>query len=267
MNQELPSGPATPGGSAGFEQIDADAVCEQCGSVNDEGVLLCRVCGQNLRDQRAQRLAAAHGPEMFEERVSRIRLLTGLLSIFGILLVVFAVLNISNIEASLVTWLSAETISEEGGVWSGPNGEIYDELQTALEEYPTSRARMSEALENPLNDRSFNGRYVLMRPGRLEVNRVIGEANLSRRGDRVYFVVNLRNQSIEIRGYATLEQAGEGDEMRAIAQNTVGIIVDGVQYSGLGFAQPIFTGGHRIVASSDYRSDDANHEILAYRVR
>lgn len=267
MNQELQSGPATPGGSGGFEQIDADAVCEQCGTVNDEGALLCRMCGRNLRDQRAQRLAAAQGPEIFEERVSRIRLLTGLLSILGILLVVFAALNISNIEASLVTWLSADTISEEGGLWSGQNSKIYDELQNALEEYPTSPTRMSEALENPLNDRSYNGRYVLMRPGRLEVNRVIGEANLSRRGDRVYFVVNLRNHLIEIRGYATLEQAGEGDEMRAIAQNTVGIIVDGVQYSGLGFTRQIPAGGHRIVASSDYQSDDANHEILAYRVR
>jgi len=267
MNQELQSGPGTPGGSAGFDQIDADAVCEQCATVNEEGTLLCKVCGQNLRDQRARRLTAAQGPEMFEERVSRIRLLTGLLSILGLLLVVFTALNISNIEARLVTWLSADAGSEEGGLWSGPNSQIYDELQNALEEYPTLPTRMAEALENPLDDRSYNGRYVLMRPGRLDVNRVIGEANLSRRGDQVYFVVNLRDQPIDIRGYATLEQAGEGDELRAIARNTVGIIVDGVQYSGFGFANRIPAGGHRIVAASDYQSDDTNHEILAYRVR
>ncbi len=267
MIQELQGGQETPVGSAGFDQFDADAVCEQCGSVNEEGTLLCKVCGQNLRDQRARRLSAAQGPEMFEERVSRIRLLTGLLSILGLLLILFTVLNISNIETRLATWLSADAGSKEGGLWSGPNSQIYDELQGALEEYPTSRTRMAEALKDQLDDRSYNGRYVLMPPGRLDVNRVIGEANLSRRGDQVHFVVNLRGRSIYIRGYATLEQAGEGDELRAIARNTVGIIVDDIQYTGFGFANRIPSGGHRIVAAIDNQSEDANHEVLAYRVR
>lgn len=267
MNQELQGGQETPGGSAGFDEIDADAVCEQCGTVNDEGALLCKVCGQNLRDQRAHRLAAAQGPEMFEERVSRIRLFTGLLSVLGILLVVYTVLNISNIEARVVTWLSADAASQEGGPWSGQNSQIYDELQGDLDEYPTSGTSMAEALENQLDDRSYNGRYVLMLPGRLDVSRVIGEANLSRRGERVYFVVNLRNQSAEIRGYAALEQASEGDGLRAIARNTVGIVIDGVEYSGFGFANRILAGGHRIIAAIDNQSGETNHEVLAYRVR
>ena len=267
MNQDLQTDQGGTGGDVGFAQIDADAVCEQCSSVNDEGTLLCKVCGQNLRDQRARRLANAHGPEMFEARVSRIRLLTGLLSVFGLLLVVFAVLNLSNIEASLVTFLSASSDVEGESLWSGPGSEIYDNLLRDLEEYPTSRTRMEEALENPVTDRSYNGRYVLMRPGRLDADRVIGEANLSRRGDRVYFVAKLRNQPIEIRGYASLEQAGEDDEMRVIARNTVGITVSEAQYTGFGFANRISAGGHRVVAASDYDNNDVNHEVLAYRVR
>lgn len=267
MNQDIRSDQGGTGGDAGFAQIDADAVCEQCSTVNDEGTLLCKVCGQNLRDQRARRLANAHGPEMFEARVSRIRLFRGLLSILAVLFVVLVFLNIAKIEASWVRYLSADSSTEGESLWSGPGSQIYDNLLRDLEEYPTSRSRTEEALKNPLTDRSYNGRYVLVRPGRLDANRVIGEANLSRRGDRVYFVAKLRNQPIEIRGYASLEQTGQDDEMRVIARSTVGIIVDDVQYSGFGFASMISAGGHRIVAASDYDNNDVNHEVLAYRVR
>lgn len=267
MNQDLHADQGGTGSDAGFTQIDADAVCEQCGTVNEEGTLLCKVCGQNLRDQRAHRLANAQGPEMFEERVSRIRLLTGLLSILGLLLVVFVVLNLSKIEASWVRYLSTDLGIDDESLWSGPGSQIYENLLRDLEEYPTSRSRIEEALNNPVTDRSYNGRYVLVRPRLSDVDRVIGEANLSRRGDRVYFVAKIRNQPIEIRGYALLEQAGQEDEMRAIARNTVGIIVEDVQYSGFGFADRILAGGHRLFAASDYDNNDVNHEVLAYRVR
>ena len=267
MNEEFETGQGGAGSSAGFVQIDADAVCEQCGSVNEEDTLLCKVCGQNLRDQRTKRLANAQGPEFFETGVSRIRLFTGLLSMLGLLLVVFAVLNIANIEASLVSFLSADSATEGENLWSGPGSEIYEGLLRNLEEYPTSRSRTEEALNNPVTDRSYNGRYVLVRPGRVDANLVIGEANLSRRGDRVYFVAKLRNQPIEIRGYALLEQVGQEDELRAVARTNVGIIAGDVHYSGFGFADRIPAGGHRIVAASDYDSNDVNHEILAYRVR
>ena len=40
------------------EGIEADAVCAQCGSANPEGTLICKTCGNNLRDQRLMRIAA-----------------------------------------------------------------------------------------------------------------------------------------------------------------------------------------------------------------
>ena len=40
------------------EHLDADAVCEACDTVNPEGTLLCKTCGNNLRDQRARRMKA-----------------------------------------------------------------------------------------------------------------------------------------------------------------------------------------------------------------
>jgi len=40
------------------EGIEADAVCAQCGSANPEGTLICKTCGNNLRDQRMLRITA-----------------------------------------------------------------------------------------------------------------------------------------------------------------------------------------------------------------
>lgn len=257
MNQDLQSG--------GFEQFDADAVCEQCGSVNDEGTLLCKVCGQNLRDQRTQRLANAQGVDVFEDKISRVRLLTGLLSVLGLLVVVLAALNISNIEAGLVSFLTADGRLEGDDLWSGTNNEIFDGLLRELEEYPSSETKMADALENPLDDRSYNGRYVLVRPGRLDVNRIIGEANLSRRADRFYFVVLLKRGSMDIRGYAEVEQ--EGEESRAISESTTAIVIETAEYTGFGFADKLFAGGHRVFAASDYNESDTFLEVLAYRVR
>ncbi len=257
MNQDLQSG--------GFEQFDADAVCEQCGTVNDEGTLLCKVCGQNLRDQRAQRLANAQGVDPFDNRVSRVRLFTGLLSVLGILIVVLAVLNISKIEASLVSFLSPTGGIEGDNLWSGPNDRIFNDLLRDLKEYPSSSVKMADALENPLDDRSYNGRYVLVRPGRLNVDRIIGEANLSRRADRVYFVVQLRRGSVDIRGYAEVQEVGE--ESRAISESTTAIAIENAEYTGFGFADKLLAGGHRVYAASDYNESDTFVEVFAYRVR
>lgn len=264
MNQDLHSDPQ-PGGGA---QLDADAVCEQCGTVNEEGTLLCKICGQNLRDQRMQRLAGAgaQGPEVFEEGVNRVRLLTGLLTVFGILIIVLAVLNITNIEAGLVDVLSDDVGADSGGLWSGASVHIYEELQQNLDDYPTSRARIDEALENPVDEESFDGRYILLRPGLLSSNRVIGEANLSRRGEKVYFVATLRQFPAEIRGFAKL-QTGDDEVLRLVARDTAGMIVEGKEYSGYGFAEKLEGGGHSVVIASDYGELSTNQEILAFRVR
>ena len=52
-HQHLPEG----------ERLDADAVCGSCGTVNPEDTLLCKSCGNNLRDQRQTRIAV-DGPGM-----------------------------------------------------------------------------------------------------------------------------------------------------------------------------------------------------------
>ncbi|MCX5757207.1 MAG: hypothetical protein NTU83_01615, partial [Candidatus Hydrogenedentes bacterium] len=50
-----------------IERIDADAVCEKCGTVNPEETLLCKTCGNNLRDQRLHRVQSEPSEEAVRE--------------------------------------------------------------------------------------------------------------------------------------------------------------------------------------------------------
>ena len=266
MNQGLGQEPPPQQINQRFEQVDADAVCEQCGTVNEEGTLLCKVCGHNLRDQRASRLAQGQAPEAFEGGVNRFRMLTGLLTVLGILLVVLAVLRISTIEAALVRFLTDAPETTTGDLWSGAGSEIYEGLRLQLDQYPASLGKIEMALEDPVKDTTYNGRYILLRPGLRAANRVMGEAHLSRRGDNFYFVAILRRSPIEIRGFATLEAMGEDGAVRAEVKNTAGAFLGAEKYVGFGYSEPLEDGGHAIYASSD--SDDGKlYELIAFRVR
>ena len=252
--------------SQNFEQIDADAVCEQCGSVNDEGTLLCKVCGNNLRDQRNRRIAQGIGPELVDEGSNRFRLLTGLLVALGILLAVYVVLNMANIEQSLVESLGDSASAVDMDFWTGKDADLYDRMFTQLQDSPSSPAARQKALDDAIAETSFNGRYVVIRRGELLESRIIGEAVASRKGDRVYFTMKTDRLGFEIRGIATIESSQEDGAIRLMVPNSASMRVDGRDFSGLGFALPQASGGHIFWAQSDYDNDE-RHEFLAYRVR
>ena len=246
-----------------FDAMDADAVCEQCGNVNPEGTVICKTCGNNLRDQRARRIAGTGAvPQVAEPRFNRVRLLTGLLPIFGILLVLLVVLNMPTIESWLVSAQAADTDVASGDLWTGATGAIFDDLALQLNQVPSTRAALEEAVNNPIDDVSYNGRYALVS---LQTNRIIGEAIASRRADKVYFTAKLLGQPTEIRGIALLEEL-EGGAVRATAMETpVTIQMDGQTFSGRGFATKNTDGGHAI--AGQYGASDATVGALAYRVR
>lgn len=85
------------------EHLDADAVCELCGNVNPEGTLLCKQCGNNLRDQRSRRMHTTGGPtSVVESSFSISRIVRGVVIVFGICAVLWVALEaVSTIE----TWL------------------------------------------------------------------------------------------------------------------------------------------------------------------
>lgn len=273
MNDEIPGGSSPAPRAQDFQNIDADAVCEQCGTVNEEGTLLCRVCGQNLRDQRARRLAGAQGvPEALDEKPNRVRLVTGVLSAIGIIIVLLAVLNIGNIEGALVQVLSEDaTVQAAGDLWSGPAAARYEELLTELRQYPVTSAQARDALQNPASETSYNGRYVLIPPGPLEPARMSGEAELRRRGNRVHFVAVMYGGPVrEIRGYAVLEQVGEAGQLRPMVRNTAAYQTDAGEVRGFGTSEPLPGGGHRVLAfeaGGDAAETREQIELYAYRIR
>lgn len=243
-----------------FNAIDADAICEQCGTVNPEDTLLCKTCGNNLRDQRLRRISGEQSE--LEGGESRFRLFTGLLTTLGILLIVAAVLNLESIEAWLVS-MQTETPSGQAELWSGENSRLYEDMMRQLRESPTPQGVMQASVENPVIDTAYNGRYVLVRPNRILGTEYIGEALLSRRGELVYFVASLAGGRVEVRGYASFGEKEGRQILRA--PDSAGIRIDGQTYAAFGWAEPREDGSHAVYGKSFH--DDGQYGVLAYRVR
>ena len=94
--------------------LDADAVCGACGTVNPEGTLICKQCGNNLRDQRHQRMHAADAEIGVDTAQSRRRIIDIGLGVFGILVVAWAVINVLN--GNIDRWASRVVNPEEAAV-------------------------------------------------------------------------------------------------------------------------------------------------------
>ncbi len=252
-----------PGQHFDFEQIDADAVCEQCGTVNPEATLICKICGNNLRDQRLRRIAAQPAGAPQTPGVSRFRLFTTLLTTLGVLVVVAAALNVDSI-AQWVVGSGNEESSRLGDVWSGADAEIYNELDRQLTENPITRAEEQEAIANPVIDTVYDGRYILMRPNAFSGTETIGEAILQRRAERVYFVAKINFREMQVRGFAILT-GDEGGNLRPVVQSTASAHIGGGEYLGWGYGVPNADGSHTWYAQSTF--DDNSYGILAYRIR
>lgn len=250
--------PEEPHDNLDFEHIDADAVCEQCGIVNPEGTLICRSCGNNLRDQRNRRISGEN-IQLMGGGISGVRIFTGLLTVLGIVLVILAAFSVQNIES----WLtSIQTQSNtHAQVWSGRDGAIYDKMQENLDQYPSTSRQREVAVANPLDEESYNGRYALAQvSGRGTLN-VIGEASLSRQGTKIYFVAIINRSDIIIRGYAEIQ----GDNQRLVSNQTAGISLEGKEYVGFGFSEKLPGGGHLCLAQTSLNPGPL--EIHAYRIR
>ncbi len=223
-----------------------------------------------------RRLAGAQAADLPTEKISRSKLFAGILSAAGLLVVVIAALSIDNIEAGLVSVMSeSPTSSASEDLWNGPTAPIFNELVADLRDYPTPQRDMQNALDNPAAETTYNGRYILLEPGALEANRVVGEAALRQRGNRVYFVATLRATGTEIRGYAVFEEVelegAEGVVERPIVRQTAAYLsADGRELRGYGLGEPLDTGGHRITAfatSENAGEPDRQFELFAYRIR
>lgn len=189
------------------EHLDADAVCELCGNVNPEGTLLCKQCGNNLRDQRSRRMQATGGPaSTADSSFSISRIVRGVVIVFGICAVLWVALNVSTIETWLMTSVqSAEAKSENAippdAFWTGADAARYEALSAALQEHVLTAEEAG--LAPPGSPLALpDGRYILKRSTDPAAS-PSGSAIVKQDGDKVYFVARLFGGT-EVRGVAQI---------------------------------------------------------------
>ncbi len=189
------------------EHLDADAVCELCGNVNPEGTLLCKQCGNNLRDQRSRRMHTTGGPtSVVESSFSISRIVRGVVIVFGICAVLWVALNVSTIETWLMSGVQSAEAKSENAIrpeefWTGADTARYEALSAALQEHVLSA---EEAGLTPPGSplASPDGRYILKRSTDTAAS-PSGSAIVQQDGEKVYFVARLFGGT-EIRGAAQI---------------------------------------------------------------
>ncbi len=240
------------------ERIDADAVCVECGSVNPEGTLLCKTCGNNLRDQRARRTTGILAENVAEQGHRQVPLVKIGLTIIGILVIIWTALNVENLEQAMVY----TQMSDQGGArafWPGSDGKVYDRMAEELRARPISPQESRLAVDRVFSDGTYAGRYTLVSASR-STGLPIGEALVKEEGDRVRYVAFLTRQNIEIRGVAKFEE-----NTRIASRGTAALKTDSDYFDVSGFAQQSANGGFECYGLTTLNSTDS-YSALAYRI-
>jgi len=250
--------------SGPVEKIDADAVCARCGSVNPEETLLCKTCGNNLRDQRARRVAGELQGEIVASTGSRVSWVRAGLAVIGLLVIVWTGINADNIGG----WLEssqAEQLGDPEIYWDGPNSRTLDAMAAAINAAPLTQADALRAQQTPSPDTGFEGKYALFHDSSAFGRILIGQAAVKQQGDSFLFVAILSNGHAELRGEARVEETrGEGKK-RLAARETAGLKIRDMYFGASGFAQISETGGFTCLGLSDYNADDS-YSAMAYRL-
>lgn len=239
------------------ERIDADAVCERCGSVNPEDTLLCKTCGNNLRDQRAQRMGVGLPLDTGEAKPSRSGMIKGIGAAAGLLVLLLVAINIGRIEDYMVR---AQT-SHSGDVtsfWSGALGREYGKMAEELRAKPSTPEERDAAMRQPATSDTYEGRYVLAQKGSVR-ELPIGDAMVRKEGDTFRFVAVFDGSEAELRGEGLLEM-----QTRVAARETAAVLLDGTYYPASGFAQPAANGSFECLGLCKLSED--SYSAVAYRM-
>lgn len=186
------------GGAFQVDKLDADAVCAQCSTVNAEGTLLCKVCGNNLRDQRNRRMQADQAMDLEHTGHRRRAVSSGILFVMAIGIIIATLVN----QESIVEWLINVQSPPEPSLqqlWAGDFDAYFqpmlDEVDAAGMNAETAKAAMESSPQNP----ELPGLYVLFKD-----ENFLGTANVRIEGQEVYFVARLLDDE-EVRGVARAE--------------------------------------------------------------
>lgn len=187
-----------------IEHLEADAVCERCSTVNPQGTLLCKMCGNNLRDQRNRRMSGEGAAEVAVPATGRSRqIITGVLGVFVLLVILWVAFNVDTIASAMIQGIDNSTHGAAAeDYWTGPDHEKFDGMLQTLQTKPVSEAEITLATTQPPISSGYDGRYVIKRNADV-ASAVIGQGIAETRGDTVYFLATLSG-GIEIRGIAQI---------------------------------------------------------------
>lgn len=235
------------------QEIDADAVCAQCGTVNREGVFICRTCGNNLRDQRALRMIAEQEMDRKGEPLDRRRFFLGALTTFGILLILWAALNVNTITDWLIE-IQTPSLGAAEALWQDT---ALNDLAAELDGRKDTADDLEKAIANPAVGDTIEGVYALAREG-LGGKRALGTVIIRPQDGRVLFVAKLEDGA-EVRGY------GDVRENQIVADaDSAGAQYGGRAFSVFGVAVPKADGTYECAGQTEI--DNEMHTAYVYRL-
>lgn len=241
---------------APVERIDADAVCEQCGMVNPEDTLLCKTCGNNLRDQRLRRVRIETLSEEATGEGIHLTFLTKVLGVAGTLLILFVAINFGRIEQAM-TRASLGDTGDPNMFWQGATAAPFIQLARELESNPVTPQEAEHAIGRQTVDDAVDGRYVLVDR---DTDVQVGHAIVRFENETYYFVAQLAKGLAEVRGYGYLEGSA-----RIASRDKSAVQIGGQRYLASGFAQRIPDGAFECFGLS--RASNDSYAILAYRIK
>ena len=184
-------------------KIDADAVCVQCGTVNPEGTLICRTCGNNLRDQRRLRLQAEEQLLAGEETLpSPRKIVLGIIAVIGTILIIIAGINADRIMLWLVSSGSEYTTENP---WSGELGNQLSIMVEDLRLQVLASNQIYNAIRQPINAENPEGIFVIAIRNAEENIVPVGKAMVKSKGDNYLFTALLDNGA-QVRGVAQKQE-------------------------------------------------------------
>jgi hypothetical protein len=234
------------------EAIDADAVCGGCGRVNPEGTLICKGCGNNLRDQRLLRLAADQILTGEEEEAKRRSWLTRTLTVLGILVVLYVGMNAGRIMGLVLPGSVTDPAGEAANMppvhpakfWESEKA-AFDSMAASLKSRYPAESDAETARLNPPISPTPEGYFALFeKVGTTE--RFVGAAYAALEDTNVRFVAAF-NDGTESRGLATLADAS----VVTVDWGMGGVQREGKYFAAAGSAVPQADGTYQIVARSE----------------
>jgi len=237
------------------DRLDADAVCAQCGTVNPEGTLICKVCGNNLRDQRTLRLSADQELEGLPAEPSNIRkYISGTFGVLGIILLLVVTLNANTIAEFLVTGVTASSSAE--ALWIGPESAQYRELRQEVMAAQDALDNIEEIMAAPVLGEYLDGVYAVIPTDPRLGEGVIATVAVRETETSVIFTAVFTN-GVEVRGHAQAQANG----ILAVDSASAAALVDLNYLPVYGYVQPD-QDGYFIGFG---QSSTANEELYAFR--